>query len=277
MKRILVLVLLVFVCSVLALAETRVGTVSSFVGTVSIDAFGKGAFIPAAKGDDLYASTVLKTGANGRATLDLQGQVSEVAPGATVNISDRFAASAKKGGLKWFAAIGNLVKSFVDASQNQEGDVVLGTREAEVKGAETAQTEWEIEETDLTVLILQARKSIEAGNYASALETLEKAETPDDPEVAWQLSFWKGLCYFQVEDYPDAVKHLSAAYERRGSSSVRHGAPEDRAMLLFQLGSSQYLVGNEKEAAAVLSAYLAEFPDGRFAQYAGQLLATITR
>jgi TolA-binding protein len=244
---------------------------------VSIDAFGKGAFIPAAKGDDLYASTVLKTGANGRATLDLKGQVIEVAPEARVKISDLSAASAKKGGLNWFAAIGKLVKSFTDVSQRKEGDLVLGSRAEEVTGAETAETEWEVEETDPTVLISQARKNIEEGSYASALETLAKAKTADDPAVAWQLSFWKGFCYFQVEDYPDAVVHLSAAYEREKSSPVQLGAPHDRAMLLFQLGSSQYLVGNEKDAGAVLNAYLVEFPDGQFAQYAKQLLAATPR
>ena len=48
-------------------------------------------------------------------------------------------------------------------------------------------------------------------------------------------------------------------------------------MLLFQLGASLYFTGNEKEAAAVLGSYLAEAPDGQFAQYAKQLLAAISR
>jgi tetratricopeptide (TPR) repeat protein len=277
MKRILVLLLFVLACAALATAEARVGTVKSIIGSVSIDAFGKGAFIPAAKGDDLYASSVVKTGASGRATLDLQGTSSEVAPNATVKVAELVAASAKKGGLKWFAAVGKLVKSFADASQRKEADAVLGSRAAEVGSAETSEMEWEVEETDATVLIPQARKSVEAGGYASALETLGKAEAPEDPALAWQLSFWKGYCYFQVEDYPDAVKHLSAAYERSKSPSAKLGTPEERAMLLFQLGSSQYLLGKEKEAATVLEAYLRENPDGQFAQYARQLLAAIPR
>ena len=276
MKRILVLLLCVFACAAQAPAEARMGTVKSIIGSVSIDAFGKGAFIAAAKGDDLYASTVLKTGANGRATLDLQGQLSEVPPGATVKIAELVAAGAKKGGLKWFAAVGKLVKSFADASQRKEEDLVLGSRAAEVSGGDSTGMVWEVEETDATVLIPQARKSIEAGSYASALGTLAKAETPDDPSVAWQLSFWKGFCYFQVEDYSDAVRHLSAARER-WKSLPWLATPADRAMLLFQLGSSLYLVGNEKEAGTVLGSYLAEFPDGQFAQYAKQVLAAIPR
>jgi TolA-binding protein len=95
--------------------------------------------------------------------------------------------------------------------------------------------------------------------------------------VAWQLSFWRGFCYFQVEDYPDAVRHLSVAYGAGKSSSAGIGAPENRAMLLFQLGSSLHFVGNEKQAASVLDAYLSEFPNGQFAQYVNQLLAAIPR
>jgi tetratricopeptide (TPR) repeat protein len=277
MKRILVLLLLVVSCAALAVAETRVGTVISVIGSVSIDAFGKGAFIAAVKGDDLYASSVVKTGANGRATLNLQGSSSEVVPGATVKVSEFAAASAKKGGLKWFAAFGKLVKSLADASQLKEADAVLGTRAAEVESAEIGEMEWAVEGNDATVLIHKARKSIEEGDYASALEKLDKAESAETPAVAWQLSFWKGYCYFQVEDYPDAAKHLSVAYEHSNASSAKLGTVDERALLLFQLGSSRYLIGNEKEAVTALNAYLKEFPDGQFAQYARQLLAAIPR
>jgi tetratricopeptide (TPR) repeat protein len=274
MRRIPGLLLLFVLSAVLAPAETRVGTVTSVIGSVSIDAFGKGAFIPAAKGDPLYASTILKTGANGRAVLDLQGTVNEVAPGATVKIAELAAAGAKKGRLSWFAAIGKLVRSFASASAGKEGDLALGSRAADASSEGTG-IDWELEETDAGVLIPEARKSIEAGSYAAALETLGKADAPqNNASLSWQLSFWKGYCYFQVEDYPDAVTHLSAAYAL-GTSAP--SVPEDRAMLLFQLGSSFYLVGREKDAAPVLGAYVMEFPDGPFAAYARDLLAAIPK
>ena len=276
MKRTLVFFLLLFAVAVMAPAQARMGTIASIVGAVSIDAFGKGALIPAVKGDALYASTLLKTGPNGRVTLDLGGQACEVPPAATVKIGELAAAAAKKGGLSWFAAVARLVKSFADASQRKEGDAVLGSRAGDATSCDSTEMEWDVEESDAAALIPQARKSIEAGGYTSALETLAKAETPGEPAVAWQLSFWRGFCYFQLEDYPDAVKHLSAARER-GRSSPQLGSPSDRAMLLFQLGASLYFTGNEKEAAAVLGSYLAEAPDGQFAQYAKQLLAAISR
>lgn len=275
MRRILVLLLFILAGALTAAAETRVGTVTSVIGPVSIDAFGKGAFIAAVKGDPLYSSTIIRTGPNGRAVLDLQGQAQEVPPGATVKVADLAAAGTRKGGLSWFAAVGRLVRSFAGAAQDKSGELVLGSRAA--NASEDTGMDWELEETDPAVLLPEARKSIEGGSYAAALETLGKADTTgSDPGLAWQVSFWKGFCYFQEEDYPDAVAHLSAAYGQTGSGAAS-AAPADREMLLFQLGSSLYLVGREKDAAPVLSAYLREFPDGQFAGYAKDLIGALPR
>jgi tetratricopeptide (TPR) repeat protein len=276
MRRTIVLFLLLFAVTALVAAQARMGTVTAIIGTVSIDAFGKGAFIAAMKGDVLYASTILKTGVNGRATLDLLGQAQEVPPGGTVKIGDLAAAGARKGGLSWFAAVGKLLKSFADASRRTEDDAVLGSRAGEIKNDDSAEMDWDVEETDAAALFAPARKSIEAGGYAAALETLAKAEAPRDRAVAWQLSFWRGYCYFQVEDYSDAVRHLSAARDL-GDTSPRIGSAAERAMLLFQLGYSLYLTGKEKEAAVALSSSLVESPDGPCAPYARRLLEAITR
>jgi hypothetical protein len=271
MRRLLVLL---FVASaVLAHAETRLGTVTSVIGTVSIDAFGKGAFVTAVKGDVLYASTVLRTGPDGRAVLDLQGRVNEIAPGASVKISELAAAGGKKAGLTWFAAAAKLVRSFAAASKEKEGDLVLGSRAADA--SQDTGADWELEETDAATLIPEAQDQVAAGSYAAALETLGKAEAPADAGLAWQLSFWKGYCYFQVDDYPDAQTNLAAAYALEKKSRSPLSSPADRAMLLFQLGASSWLVGKEKDAVPILGAYLAENPDGPFASYARDLLAAV--
>jgi tetratricopeptide (TPR) repeat protein len=276
MNRLFVLLLIATACASPSAAETRLGTVTSIVGTVTIDAFGKGAFLPAVKGDALYASTILKAGVNGRATLDMRGQVSEVPPGAMVRIGDLAAADARKSGLKWFAAVSRLVESFVDASRRKESDLTLGTRAAEAGAEESTNTEWATEETDASALIPLARRNMAPGGYASALETLAKAVPPDDPALAWDLSFWKGFCYYQEQDYPDAVKHFSAA-RALGKSSPRVGDPAYRAVLLFQLGVSLYFVGEDKDAAAVLSSYLSDYPDGQFAEHAKMLIADLRK
>jgi tetratricopeptide (TPR) repeat protein len=273
-KRSAVLLIVILVSTLAFGAETKLGTVKSFSGTVTIDAFGKGVFIPVVKGDTLYTSTVLKTGPNGRATVDLQGQTKEIPPGAEVKVADLAAAGQKKSGLGWFAAVGKLITSFTEASKEKEGDLVLGSRAADVSQEQSsADMEWEVEETDPAVLLPEARKSIDAGGYAAALEKLAKADPPTDPALAWDLSFWKGFCYFQMEDYADAALSLSAARSLAGGTKTPLGTPTNQAMLLFQLGSSYYLLGKEKEAIPALEAYLSQDAEMRYAGYASLLLA----
>jgi tetratricopeptide (TPR) repeat protein len=255
-----------------ASAETRVGTVQSCAGTVTIDAFGKGAFIAAVKGDSLYSSTVLKTGANGRATVDLQGQAREIPPGATVKISDLADSGARKNSLGWFASVGRLFSSFSKAAQRKEADIVLGSRAADIS-QEQEGMDWEVEETDPAVLIPEARQSIDAEKFDAALVTLGKADPPTDPPLAWDLWFWKGVCFFQLEDYGDAAASLSSANALQGKARSPLGTPENRATLLFQLGASWFLLGKNDSAIPFLGAYVEQNADGPYAPYATLLLS----
>jgi TolA-binding protein len=261
-------------CAVPLLAQTKVGSVRSSSGDVTIDAFGKGTFIKVVEGDALYASTVLKAGSDGRAILDVQGTIKEIPPGALVKISDLVAAGAKKSGLGWFAAVGKLIKSFSEASQAKEEDLVLGSRAAEVDSKDSDQgMEWDGDETEAASILAGARKTIDSGSYSTALQKLQKAEAPSDPALSFQLAFWKGFCYYQLEDYTDAAASFSDAYARQGTSREAVGTAAERASLLFQLGSSYFFLGREKDAVPILAEYLTHNADGPLAPYATLLLA----
>ncbi|MGD0726667.1 MAG: tetratricopeptide repeat protein [Spirochaetia bacterium] len=271
-KRIIHLVLACLLCSVPLFAEAKLGSVKSFSGDVTIDAFGKGTFIKVIVGDALYASTVLSAGPDGRATVDVQGTMKEIPPGARVKISDLMSASAKKGGLAWFAAVGKLIKSFSEASQAKEEDLVMASRATEAAPKEETGMEWE-GDTDASSILPEARKTIDAGDFNAALQKLGKAEMPSDPALAFELLYWKGFCYFQLEDYPDATACFSDAYARMGPSRNAVSTLDQRSFLLFQLGSSYFFLGKEKEAVPVLAEYLADNADAPLAPYATLLLA----
>jgi hypothetical protein len=55
------------------------------------------------------------------------------------------------------------------------------------------------------------------------------------------------------------------------------GTPENRATLLFQLGSSYFLLGQEKDCIPQLDAYLAGYGGGHYAPYASLILAKALR
>ncbi len=272
--------LVVFLCCFLiaissaGAADPSLGRVVSFSGRLLIDSFGKGAFLAAIRGDLLYKTSVLKTDADGRATIELQGGSREIPPGATVRVADLLAASAKKGGLGWFAALGNLVRSFSEASQKKDGELTLGSRAADMsQGQAGDEVDWEVEETDAARLLPDAQREIGLRDYSAALAELAKADAPSDPAVAWDLAFWKGFCFYQLEDYGDAVKSHSEAYNRMKASRTAVGSPRNRRMLLFQLASSQYLLGQEKLAIPLFDEYLAEKSGDAYEPYASLLLA----
>ena len=271
--RIVPIALACLVCALPLSAETKLGSVKSFSGDVTIDAFGKGTFIKVIEGDALYASTVLNAGVDGHAVLDLQGTVKEIPPGARVRISDLVSAGTRKGGLAWFAAVGKLIKSFSEASQARESDLVMGVRADKAPSSDSESgMQWE-GDTDAGSILPEARKAIDAGNFSGALQKLGKADMPSDPALAFELLFWKGFCYFQLEDYPDATAAFSAAYTRLGASRDAVSTPEERSFLLFQLGSSYFFLGKEKEAVPVLAEYLKDNADAPLAPYATLLLA----
>jgi tetratricopeptide (TPR) repeat protein len=255
-------------------ADPSLGKVVSFSGSVLVDSFGKGTFLAAIRGDLLYRTSVLRTAADGRATIELQGKSQEIAPGATVKIADLLVASAKKGGLAWFGALGNLVRSFSEASQKKDDQLTLGSRAADVsQGQGGDEIDWEVEETDAARLLPEAQKEIELRNYSAALAELGKADAPSDPAVAWDLSFWKGFCFYQLEDYGDAVKSHTDAYKRMKASRTAIGSPQNRRMLLFQLASSQYLLGQDMLSIPLFDEYLAEKSGDAYEPYASLFLA----
>lgn len=255
-------------------ADPSVGRIAAVSGSVLVDAFGKGAFIAAIRGELLYKASVLKTEADGRATIEIQGRTQEVPPAAIVRISDALAAGARKGGLAWFAALGNLVRSFGEASRKKESAQTLGSRAGNAgEGSSLDGMDWEVEETEPSKVLEKAKMQIEAGSHSAALAALAKADPALEPALAWELSFWKGFCYYQLEDYADAARSLSAARSLEGTSHVPLGAPQERRMLLFQLGSSLFLLGQDKAAVAPLETLLAEKGGEAYEPYAALLLA----
>lgn len=250
-------------------ADQSVGRIATLSGKVLIDQFGKGAFIAAARGDQLYPATVLRTPADGSARIELQGRAQDIPAGATVRVSDLLASGARRAGMPWFSAMGNLVRSFTEAAKRKDDTPTLGGKADDASSSDGADgMDWALDDADPSVVLKEAQAHIRDGKYGRALEVLAKAEAPTDPFIAWDLSFWRGFCYFQVEDYADAVTHHLAA-----RSAGRAGAPENERMQLFQLGASYYMLGQEKAARGPLEAFLAGRQGDPVEPYAALTLA----
>jgi tetratricopeptide (TPR) repeat protein len=264
------LVPFLLLCAAAALiAEPQVGAITSISGRVQIDAFGKGVFIKAITGDILYAASVIRTDPDARAVIDVQGKTQEIPPGATVAVQDLLSSAQKKG--SWFTALTGLIKSFSSASRKGNEEVVAGSRATEV--GSQPEDEWMVEESGAEEALTQARGDIGKGDWSAALARLAKAEPATDPSVSWDVAFWKGYCFYQMGDYRDAADALSPAYDALASAQAAPVSSAQRRILLFQLGSSWFFLGQEKRAVPLFDSLVADRVDDDSQPYAYLLLA----
>lgn len=261
--------LLVATVSASFAADAAVGSVTELSGTVEIDAFGKGAFIAAVKGDRVYDITVMRTGPQSSATVELQGTLARIPPDTTYRLADALEGQRRTKRLGWLPALLGVLKNAVASFNVSGSDVVLGDRQAEVRGDDA---EWIVEEDDPEQLLLEARDAVRKELWMLALSSIEKIPTSAAGSLPpGELAFLRGSACFGLGDYASAAVHLSAA-----EPLIRGSADPDAAgilpVLLFQLGASRFLVGEDGPAVAPLASFVALDLDSPFTPYAYQLL-----
>jgi hypothetical protein len=265
----IVAALLVVATPAVFAADTAVGTISSLSGTVEIDAFSKGAFIAAVRGDRIYNTTVIRTGPGSSATIELLGKVSQIPPDTTFRIVDAMEGQRRTNRLGWFPALLGVLKDAVASFGTSGSDVVLGSKAADVSADNE---EWIVEEDDPQEQLIDARKAVREGDWLHALNILDTIPgSAIDSLPPGEISFLRGSACFGLGDYPDARTRLAEAEPLiRGSADPK--APEILPVLLFQLGASRFFIGEDGPAVDTLMSFVALDTDSPFAHYGYQLL-----
>jgi hypothetical protein len=250
-------------------ADTAVGTISSLSGKVEIDAFGKGAFIAAVRGDRIYTTTVIRTGPRSSATIELQGKLSQIPPDTTFRIVDAMEGQRRTNRLGWFPALLGVVRDAVASFGTSGSDVVLGSKAAEVTADDE---EWIVEEDDPQEQLIDARKAVRGGDWLHALTILDAIPgSAIDSLPPGEISFLRGSACFGLGDYANASMRLAEAEPLiRGSADPK--AAEILPVLLFQLGASRFFVGKDGPAVETLTSFVALGANSPFAPYGYQLL-----
>ena len=250
-------------------ADTVVGAITAISGSVEIDAFGKGAFIPAVRGDRLYDATVIRTGAQSGAAIELLGKTGQVPPATTFRISVAIEGQRRTNRLGWLPALVGVLRDAVASFGASGSDVVLGSKAAD---ATSGADEWIVEEDDPEQLLLDARAAVREGNWLRALSTLDGIpESAARALPPGEVAFLRGSACFGLGDYATARTHLAKA-EPLVRRSVDPGAAGMLPLLLFQLGASRFFVGEDGPAVETLASFLALDADSPFTPYGYQLL-----
>lgn len=250
-------------------ADAQVGTITAFSGTVQVDAFGKGAFIAALRGDRLYEASVVRTGPQSSATVELLGKTVQVPPAATFRIAEAIEGQRRTSRLGWFPALLGVLKEAAASFGSSGSDMVLGSKAADLSSDDN---EWIIEEDDPEQLLLDARMAVREGNWLQALDSLDRipagaADTLPPGEVA----FLRGSACFGMADYATARTLLAKAellIRASGDPETAQALP----VLLFQLGAARFFIGEDGPAVDALASFVEHGADSPFAPYGYQLL-----
>jgi tetratricopeptide (TPR) repeat protein len=238
-------------------AQTPVGKLLAVEGAVKIDAFGKGAFIAALRGDLLYKDSVLRVPATGSATLEVGSRSVQAPPGATLVVSDLLAATERRAGLRWIDALGRLVSGIGRSAKGSEEEVTLGSRAAD-KSEDSDAVSWSVEEEPGDGLFRTGREKIAAGDLAGALKDLLAVENRSgDTYTTAELSFWRGQCYYELGDYRDAEVSFQASLRDTDADPLALDASLRRTLLL-ELGASRLYLGRPGDSVAPLRALVRE-------------------
>ena len=175
-------------------------------------------------------------------TILLQGETVDLPPSATIRIADLVSSASRKKGQNWFKALGDLFRA-VSAPGRGGDEQVLGSRAADMAAQEQGDA-WHVEEDDPAALLADAQRLIHDQEYGKALG-----------------------------DYADAKLSLSSALARSRAAGAELGTPATRRTLLFQLGASEYFLGNDQAAIPLLEIVRADERGDDYDPYATLLLA----
>jgi tetratricopeptide (TPR) repeat protein len=217
-----------------------VGKILSFSGEVVVDYFGNGSFIEAREGDSLYKKSIVKTGAQSKATIEVMELKKDIPPLSELSIADVITYESKKKNTGWFDSLMNVINQASDAFFEGEENVDLASRgEDEILGNDA-------------LFAYETEEDIRP-DYWKELDLLLEAGTGNSRTYSTtEMELKKGLCYFGLAQYRDALTHLDASY----SSIEKKDEPVFTDNLILMLGITHYILAEYPDSIHYFSQFL---------------------
>jgi tetratricopeptide (TPR) repeat protein len=235
----------------------QAGKVLVINGQVWLDAFGNNDFVEAIQGDWLYEKSVLKTGKESKAVIQL-GQHQKTVPAQTsLSIKELLDVEVNEKDFKWFKDIKEILGATLDALLNGEESVALGSKGNDQAKNSSLFTLLEDNQTDIDALNA-ARLDMNEKQYAAALLSLGKITSSEKLGFyTGEYAYLKGVCYFQMSEYKKAQAALKSSYQSVQREINQKGFKPYFVMpLLFQLASSHYLLNEAPDAIDYFQKFL---------------------
>ena len=256
-RAVLAMAVVLSLVPVRVLAQSPVGEIRRLHGSVEIDAFGTGDFLPALVSDTLFEESVIQTDYESWAYVTVDGAEYTVSPSSTTPVRSFLASRRRAQGDGFFTRI--LKQLTRSLSPPDEDEIIAGGRASQVEGPTTA---W-VYDIDPNQLFEEALHYIDAGRYESAVESLRLIEFPEDGDFDIE-EYYVNLAYalMGLGDFHAAMA-ASFEYARAQPAPAEVCALTPRLQLLG--GVAAYYAGEDRVAGAALEAYLAAVPLGEAA------------
>ncbi|MBN2536075.1 MAG: hypothetical protein JXB88_24555 [Spirochaetales bacterium] len=221
-------------------ADYSVGKILSFSGKVLVDYFGNGSFIDAQEGDSLYKNSIIKTGEQSSAIIEVMELKKEIPSFAELSIANVIMLESRKKNTGWFNSLMNVLNQASDAFFEGEENVDLASRgDDDILGNDE--------------LFAYETEEDYRPDYRKELEFLWEMNKQDSHKYSTaELELKKGLCYFGLAHYEDALKHLSASY----SSIDKKHEPLFTDNLILLIGITHYFLAHYPESIQHLTRFI---------------------
>jgi tetratricopeptide (TPR) repeat protein len=246
MKKIPVFILLFTItCSFIHGTDSSVGNVISFSGQVLIDSFGNGSYIDVVEGEYLYKHSIIKTGADSKATIIVMDVKKEIPPHSELSIEKVISLETRKKESDWFRSLMELIQEASNSLFTDEEEVDLASRGELFLRHEDALFGYETEE-DLypdyrneLVLLLDIPAGV-SSDYGPG-----------------ELELKKGFCYFGLGNYEDALRHFKESNGIIVKDMKKKGTPPYfYDTLTLMIGLSHYYLADYSDSIPCFKALL---------------------
>ncbi len=229
-------------------------------GECAVDLYGDGNWENAFLNMKLYRDSVIKTEADGKVEIDIDGEKIAIGSSAIVSIDYIIDNLSKREKVGWFQKITGLFHSMIGATGEDSEMITLGTR-GNLEDDEEIEWMGDFEEENIIVQVKTGKEYYAQGKYADAINVFRELIYSEDlADMRCEVAYYLGSSLFCSVQYEEALPHLR--------ESIRDKSGYYREAALMQYSFACFFTGQYEKAIDGYITYIEEFEEGELKPYA---------
>jgi tetratricopeptide (TPR) repeat protein len=229
-------------------------------GECAVDLYGDGNWENAILNMNLYRGSVVKTEADGKVEIEIEGEKIAIGSSTAVSINYIIDNLSKRDKVGWFQKITGLFHSMIGATGEDSDMVTLGTR-GDLEAEEEIDWMGDFEEEDIIAQVETGKEYYTQGKYADAINVFsELIYNEDTADMRGEVAYYLGSSLFNSVQYEEALPHLR--------ESIRDKSGYYRQAALMQYSFACFFTGQYEKAIDGYITYIEEFEEGELKPYA---------